>query len=369
MKLTLRRSFAALAITLLAVAPASAWAETSCAAPQAGTEPARTVSERRDLTGATQPSRVKQEVSESGGRKLVKQIVEAPSLEGRYEAVLECEEETVQVDASSVRVTRRAFGRDTDGRRRLLEVAVEDQRTLANGGQNVTRTISRPDLNGGLRESRREVQEVRQVGPELKETTTTVLLPDINGGITPATRVQQTEAQKPGGVTELRSTRQLPDVNGRWATSEIKEVTTVDDGKGQRTEEERVYAQDANRNFSLAQRTVAKQSKTPDGQDQRVVETYSTNVMGVTIGGQPQLERRLHTVGRVAPDGTQTVEQRVEERGATPADGLRVTQVTVNISRPTDRGGTTIERKVQVSDPNGRLTTMSVDFESQERKK
>jgi hypothetical protein len=366
------KSLTALLIALLAFS-AAAWAETNCAAPQAGaqgTEPATGASERHDPTGTTTPTRVKQEVSESKGRKLVKQIVESPSLEGRYEAVLECEEETVQLDTSRVRVTRRAFGRDPDGRRKLLEVTEEEQRTLANGGQTITRTSSRADVNGQLRESRREVQEVRQVRPELRETTTTILLPGINGGITPAGRVQQTEVQKPGGVTEVRSTHQVPDADGRWTTSEVKQVTTVDDGKGQRAEDERLYTQDANRNLSLARRTVTKQSKAADGQERAVVETFSTNVVGVTIGGQPQLEQRSRTVRRVAPDGTQRSEQQVEQRSqAAPADGMRVTQVVVDISRPTDRGGTTVERKVQAPDPNRRLTTMTVSFEQQERKK
>ena len=100
------------------------------------------VTQRRDATGTEQPSRVTETRSQDGNRKTRTQVTEAPGLDGRYQPILEREEQVVEVDAQTTRVVVKEFGRNADGSRSLLRQTEEEKRTLSGGQERTTRSIS-----------------------------------------------------------------------------------------------------------------------------------------------------------------------------------------------------------------------------------
>lgn len=84
--------------------------------------------ELQDLTGATNPTRVIESRTQSAGGLLETRITEARSINGGYAPISVSERETVQLDASSVRVVQRVFAINPDGKRTLSQVT-EEKRT------------------------------------------------------------------------------------------------------------------------------------------------------------------------------------------------------------------------------------------------
>jgi hypothetical protein len=354
----------ALAVLGLSLLCGTAWAQTNYgfyqppAAAPAAAQSSTATTDRRDLSSPTTPTRVIETHTEANGRKMDTQVLQRPSADGRLEPWVEHEEQTIQVDPRTVRVVHRLFARDPDRRRKLIEVIEEEKRTLPGSGESVVRTTSAPDLAGRFQVTRRETQERTPMGADAQQTRTTVFLPNINGGLAPSLQIDQVERKGKSGTTEIRSTTLLRDGNGRWEPSEIKESVIQKEGKEGRTEEQRVYRPDPARQLSLAERTVSREWKDPKGQEQSVVETYSVNNGGGARyeDQRVHLERRLRIVRSTRPDGSQEVSQQLEQRNTVaPNDGLRVTEKSVEVSRPNGRGGTQTHRTVQRPDGNRQL--------------
>jgi len=354
----------ALAVLGFSLLWGTAWAQThygiyqppapAAAAGQSST----TTTDQRELTGAILPMRVIETHTEAKGRKVDAQVLKGPSVDGRLEALFEREEETTQVDSQTVRVVHRLFNRDPDGRRKLIEFTEEEKRALPGNGESVVRTTSTADLAGRFQVTRRETQERTPMGADAQQTRTTVFLPNVNGGLARSAQVEQIERKSKNDTTEIRSTTLLLDSNGRWAPSEIKESVIQKEGKEARTEEQRVYWRDPNRQLALAERTVSREWKDPSGQQQSAVETYWGNTArGAQYeDGRVHLEQRLRIVRSTRPDGSQEVSQQLEQRSiAAPSDVLRVGEKSVEVSRPNGRGGTEAHRAVQRPDGNGQL--------------
>src|SRR6266403_4009404 len=86
---------------LVGLASATAWAQEE---PQASS----TVTEYHVAFGVSSPSRMIQTQRQENGSKVETQIVEAPS-DGDYQVIHETEQETIQVDANTVRAVRRLY--------------------------------------------------------------------------------------------------------------------------------------------------------------------------------------------------------------------------------------------------------------------
>ena len=84
-----------------------------------------------------------------------------------------CKRKRSKVDANTVRTIERAYGRDSDGRKTLVQVNEEERRTFPGGVTKTVRTTSNPDANGGLQVVQRETQDARQIGPNVQETKST----------------------------------------------------------------------------------------------------------------------------------------------------------------------------------------------------
>jgi hypothetical protein len=278
---------------------------------------------------------------------------------GGYRPGSDTEEVTQRVDSNTVRVVRRQYATDANGRRAVLAITEEQTKTLPGGKENLVRTISQPDLNNGFQVVRRDVEETTTTGPGTTETRTTVLTPGAAPGLAPHEQIVRIE-RKQGGSQKVQTTHSLPNGNGGWQVSKIEDKVVQADGKSARTAHDRVYQRDAQQNLSLSREVVTKTWTDGSGQEHETTESYSNYSpgLGVSGSGRLNLDQRLRIVRRTSADGTRQTDQQTEERDPNaPGGDLRVAQKSSE-SSTTNREGTTTQGSVQSVDANGNTRTI-----------
>ncbi len=363
----LRNALAILWLSVLLV-PARALAQTQSGSDSSSADTNRSwkSTTQQQMPGSTNPTRTSESHTETGDRTVDTQSTEHMGMYGRYEPYQDVQKETVKVNATTTRSIERTFGRDSDGRKTLVQVTEEERRSLPGGEVKVVRTTSNPDANGGLQIVQRETQDTRQISPNVQETKSTLLTPSINGGMVASRQTEERQTKVTDHNVEFRKSTLLPDLNGNLQLSEVREGTVKDDGKD-RTTEERVLRPGSDGNLSVVERTVGKESETATGEKRGTVETYSTDAPGSASDGSLRLNQRVTTVHRKDQNGAQSTEVQTQQPNpGQPSDGLRVTQRAIDIVRP---GGSSTSREtqtIQSLDSNGNLNVVSVDTGKQE---
>jgi hypothetical protein len=328
--------------------------------------PSWTATTQQQLPSSDNPTRTSETHTESGGRVIDNQSVQAMGTDGHYEPYLDVQKESIKIDANTTRTVERTFGRDSDGRKTLVQVTEEEKRTLPGGEVKVVRTTSDPDANGALQTVQREVLATRQISPNVQETKSTLLTASPNGGLTPSVQTTDRETKTGDHNIDFRKSTSLPDSNGNWQLSEVREGTVKDAGKD-RTKEERILRPGTDGNLSVVERTVSKESENAAGEKRETVATYSTNLPGTPIDDSLHLNQQVTTVYRKSQDGTQSTATQIEHRNpADPGDSLRVTQEAIDIIRPGGAGTTRETQTLQSMDSNGELGVVSVDTRKQD---
>ena len=108
------------------LAPQCARAQTQNGSDAASSDSNWTATTREQLPGNLNPSRTSETHTASGARTVDNQSIETMGLYGRYAPYLDLQKETVKVDANTVRTVERAFGRDSEGRKSLVQVTEEE---------------------------------------------------------------------------------------------------------------------------------------------------------------------------------------------------------------------------------------------------
>jgi hypothetical protein len=337
---------------------ACAFAQNSCDFDHApGKEPTSAVAELRDSTSVSASKRVSEKRAESGNRTIVTRTLESVSVNGGYAPVAICEDETVRVDANTTRHNLRSYGIDFDGRRFLIETVEEQNKRVANGGEDHVRTITRQDENGRLRVARREIEKVRPVDANQVETDTTVLLPDINtASLVPNAMTVEIRRQQSPGVETIHRAQLLPSGNGEWQLGEVREEVVKTDPNGNRTIEQQVSAPDLNGKLSVSERTVTHDTKNG------AVESRQTDRYLQSIEGTLVLDSEMRVVQTTGPGGTQVKSELDTRNPISTSDGLRPSAVTVQTSSPNAQGGQNVSTSTSVADPNGSMKQVTVGF-------
>lgn len=331
-----------------------------------GADQSWTATTRQELPGSLNPTRTSESHTEAGGRTVDNQSIESMGMYGRYTPYLDLQKETIKVDANTVRTVERAFSRDSEGRKTLVQVTEEQKRTLAGGEVKVVRTTSNPDANGGLQVVQRQIQDTKQINPNVQETQSTFLTLSTNGGLAASMQTTERNTKTSDHSLEFRKSTLLPDLNGGWQVGEVREGTVKDDGKD-RTKDERVLRPGADGNLSVVERTVSKESQNATGEKRSTVETYSNNLPGSPVDSSLRLNERVTTLQRKGDGGVQSTAKQVEQRNpAQPSDSLQLTREAIDIVRP-GLGGTTRETQTLRSrDSTGGLGVVSVDTRKQD---
>jgi hypothetical protein len=324
-----------------------------------------TATTQQQVPSTDNPTRTSETHTESGGRTIDDRHTENIGMDGHYQSYRDVQKESVKVDANTTRTVERTFGRDSDGRKALVQVTEEERRTLPGGEVKVVRTTSDPDANGTLQTVQREILDTRQISPNVEETKSTLLTASPNGGLTPSVQTTDRETKTGDHNIDFRKSTSLPDSNGNWQLSEVREGTVKDAGKD-RTKEERILRPGTDGNMSVVERTVSKQSENAAGEKRETVATYSTNLPGTPIDDSLHLNQEVTTVHRKA-DGVQTTQTLIEQRNpAEPSGTLRVTQEAIDIIRSGASGTTRQTDTLQSLDSNGELGVVSVDTRKQD---
>jgi len=306
------------------------------------------------------PTRTSESHTHSGNRTLDTQSVQRLGTDGHFEPYQDIEKETVKVDATTVRTITRAFARDANGAKTLVQVTEEEKHTLPGGDSNVLRSVSNPDVNGKLQLVQRQAEVTKQISKGVEETNTTVMLPSINGGLAPAMKTQERRTQGANNTVESSKTTLLPDGSGNWQVGETRQTAIRQEGKNLNSEE-RVSRPDSDGKLGEISRTVNKVSETGSGEKHNTVETYSLDVPGSARDGNLHLVERATTTQRTSSTGQQTTEQQVEQPNpGNPGSGLRVITLTTDTVRP-GPSGAQATRTIQARDANGDFGVVSVD--------
>jgi hypothetical protein len=292
--------------------------------------------------------------SDSGGRKVVVEIVEGPDIEGRLASFEEVVTETTQ-GADSTQTRQDVFRITSEGRRQLLETNESRQDTRPNGETSVVHNTWAADVNGRLRLTARLVEETRSSAPDVRRTDTTLLVPGINEALRETERTESTARRISPEVVRHDSTHLVRDINGRWKPIEIRRGDVRTMASSERIEEETIQRPDLNGNLAVSEVTVTRSSRTKE-QEQVVIESYAphTDVRG--NNGRPPLSERVHRTTTATADGGHYTVEEVEGRSpVSPNEPMRVIRRTVTTVSPSGNGEFVTQRQIFERDLDGRL--------------
>ena len=163
-----------------------------------------------DLLPERIPVRIIESHSQNGNRTLDRRSVEIRGTDGHFEPYPDVENETLTLDASTVRITMRTFARDVNGKTALVQVTEEEKHILPGNNSNIVRVTYNPDVNGRLQAVQREIVETEKIGRDLEETNKTVMLTNVNGGLAPLSRRKKSASDPQTIPSKLKKRHGFP---------------------------------------------------------------------------------------------------------------------------------------------------------------
>ena len=312
------------------------------------------------------PVRIIESHKQNGNGTFEERSVQIRGADGRLAPYQDIETQTLQVNATTARTTKRTFGRDFDGAKSLIQVTDEEKHTLPGGDSSVLRITFNPDVVGRLQPVQREIMETKTISKDAEETNTTVMIPNVNGGFAPVFKTHELRTRRADGTTESQKTTLLPDGAGKWEVSETRQVTTTQEGAN-RTAEERICRRDAGEKLGEVSRVVSEESTSDSGEKRALVETYSIDVPGTTRDGHLHRVERARTSSQTNASGGKTTEQTVEQPNpGDPGAGLRVS-ILVNDRMVATASGEESTVTIRARDSNGSFGIISVDTTKSDR--
>jgi hypothetical protein len=308
----------------------------------------------------TDPTRTTETHTTSGDQTVDKKRTDILGANGEYQPNAETETETVHVDDTTTRKVERTYQWDVNGHRNLVKVTEEDARGSASGDAHVVSTTSNVDDEGNVHIVQREVADTKKTSPDAQETKTTIYVVDGNGGLIPNVQTQELQKTNADKTIEVTKTTLVPTSTDHWGVQEVKQSTITKDGDTL-TSDVRILEADSEGRLSEVSRTVAKDTETAAGGKVSTVETFSTDVPGITPDGSLHLSRKVMTVQGGEADGGKTTVQEVQEpKAGDPLTGLQVTTKTKYIVQ---YGGSNEQqaKATQMRDVNGNFNTVDVE--------
>src|SRR5262245_30902808 len=273
--------------------------------------PTTTVTEHTYPVSGFLPFRRVERRTASGGRKVIIEAVERPSVEGKLapvEEVVAGRDDT----KTTTRIQRDVFWFDFDRQRKLAETT-QSEETQANSAsaQNVQRTWI-ADLDGHLILSSAYVEDTRLVAPGIRQTETTVSIRSVEPTLHAVERSETTEQQVNSGVIRYDSTHLVRDLNGRWVPIEARSGETRGISSAERVEEETIQRPNLDGALVLGDKVVTRTSES-NGENRVVIETYSQDAAGFRRNdSRLALQQRIRRSTTVAADGGRSIVEEIE---------------------------------------------------------
>ena len=316
----------------------------------------------------TTPSRTVESHVKTGDRTVDTRSIQVRGNDGRFEAYEDIETETVKVDAATVRMTTRTFGRDARGAKTLVRVTEEEKSTRPNGDSKVVAVTSSAGMNQTFDVAEREIIETKRVGTNAEEIQSTLLRPTVNG-LAPVLKTNEIRKRGANDTEESEQSTFVPDQAGNWQLSEIRRTKIRREGNT-RIHEERISCrdyQDPQGKMNEVDYIVRKDFDDPSGEKRSTVEIYSVNQPGMTPDGKLHLVERATTVQSANTGGEQVTEQKVEKANAgNPNSGLHLNLV-MNDTVRQGPSGTQETRTTQKWDAMGDFRIVSIEMTTSDR--
>lgn len=326
--------------------------------------------ERSDTTSFTFPAsgftpfRRVERTTESGGRKVIIERVEAPSVEGKWEPLEEVVSDTTRAGNRTTSSQRDLFRLDLGRQPRLAETTQSEQETQANGSTRNTQRTWVADLDGRLTLSSGYVAETTVGSPGRQQSNVTWSRTSPEGSLREVERTESTEHQVNSAVARRDSTYSVRDLNGRWVPTEARSGQTRGIGSAERVEEETIQRQNLNGTLVPSDEIVTRTSES-NGEQRVVIETYSQNAEGfVRSDSRLALRQRVRRSTTVTADGGRSTVEEIEARNPlAPNDPMRVTRRTLVTVRSVAPDRWVTERQMFERDANGHLILVAHDTE------
>ena len=282
--------------------------------------------------------------------------IRVPSFNGGERVDREISEKSQKINETQFKLERVVRAADTNGGFSATEVMNEDHQ-LKNSTEEVQRTFYRPDINGKL--VAQTVEKETIATPSKKETLNTraIYRPNAEGRLA-LTDLEESSEKKISDTMSVRDTvRKAIEPNGRLAlVGSTKETTTKLSDKSFKKESS-VRRSDENGRMVLTDKVVETQAEKPDGTKlyQKLLESRNAHpqIRNVDDTGLI-LSQRITGEEKRLLDGTIENTMKVEtlDRLA-PSNGLRLSEVITETSKPAGNGRVAIERVVKTRDVNG----------------
>jgi len=297
--------------------------------------------------------------TQNGNRTVDTQSLQRFGSDGNFVPYQDIEKETVKVNSTTVRTTTRAFVRNADGVKTLLQVTEEEKQTSPDGNSKLVRTTSNTGANGDLQLVQRDVQETKKTGTEALETKTTTYLPGVDG-LAPAMKTDELQNRIGAHTLEVKKTTLLPDGTGSWQVGEVRKSTVTKEDKSFSSEEQ-VSRPGSDGKLTEVSRTVRTESETAPGQKREIQDIYSTETPGLASDGNLHLVQRVTTAQQTAPNSEQMTRTQIEQPN--PGDPSADLQITTSTTNTVILGssGAQATLTISVRDASGSLQAISVD--------
>ncbi|BDC51902.1 hypothetical protein F183_A42170 [Bryobacterales bacterium F-183] len=225
------------------------------------------------------------------------------SINGQLAPRESIEEKVIREDANGKVVERYVRRFDATGNPGPVEKTVIEERK--SGSTTVTTsTVYRGDLNGNLTPAERSVAQAVEQGKTI-QTNVVIERSGFDGQMTPVERIAQTTVQNSKESQQQTTTRMRRDANGNFyeAVREVRETMSPKDGP---VVENRAQYVDG----ALAEQTVARTVKQPNGSRTTVIDVYATQQPGVSadVGGRLALKEQQQIVREVGAGGKTATE-------------------------------------------------------------
>ena len=318
---------------------------------------ATTVTEHTYPSSGFIPLRRVERRTESGGRKVIIETVDAPGVEGKWQPLEEVVSETTRRDV---------FRFDFDRRRKLAETTQSEVTETNASTRNVQRTWV-ADLDGRLILSSAYREETRLVAPGIRQTDATASIRSPEPSLREVERNVSTEQQVSSAVVRHDNAHFVRDLNGRWVPTETRSGETRGIGSAERVQEETIQRPNLTGALAVRDKVIIRTSES-NGETRVVTETYSQDAEGfVRSASRLALRERVRRSTTVTADGGRSTVEEIEARNPiAPNDPMRVIQRTVETVRSVGAGRRVIERQVFERDQNGRMFLVTSETEETE---
>jgi len=298
--------------------------------------------------------------------------VRVPAINGGERVDREVTERSQKINENQFKLERVVRSADTNGRLSSTEVMNEDHQ-VKGSTEEIQRTFYRPEINGKLVAQTVEKETITR--PSKKETLSTraIYRPDGEGTFT-LTDLEESSEKKIADTISIRDTvRKAREPNGRLAVMGSTRETTTKLGDRSFKKESLVHRTDENGRTVLEDKVVETQSEKPDGTKlyQKLLESRNVHPLARDMDDKGLiLSQRITSEERKLPDGTIENTTKVETLDRlTPSNGLKLSQIITETSKPAGNVRVAVERVVKTRDVNGNYVVLRKDSEILEQKK